>query len=121
MTVNRSEQRRQITEAFRQYAARGQSPNHTEMLDSDAWLSDTAVSMTLSVLRAEGKEIVISAVEAVYFADPYAPLQKNDIEYRVTSFCMSHYAARSTVYGWLSVARKIYWAIAHHNDERGAS
>ena len=119
--TSKSDQRRQVTEAFRQYAARGKNPNHAEMLDAETWLSDTAVSMTLSVLRAESKTIVIEAVEAIYFANPSAPLQKNDIEYRVTNFCITHYVARSTVYGWLSAARRIYMAIRDHQDKGGAS
>ena len=109
-------ERAQITEAFRRYAAHGQNPNYGEMLGTDTWLSDTAVSQTLSVLRAEGKDYIAAAVVAVYFVDPTKPLKKNDIEYRVTAFCVNSYASRATVYRWLSVARTIYWAIAHHND-----
>lgn len=120
MPVTKAEQRRQITEAFRAYAAHGQNPNHGEMLGTDTWLSDTAVSQTLSVLRAEGKDYIAAAVVAVYFVDPTKPLKKKDIEYRVTAFCVNSYASRATVYRWLSVARTIYWAIAHHNEERGA-
>lgn len=120
MPVEKSEQRRQITEAFRAYAAHGQNPNHAEMLGSDTWLSDTAVSQTLSVLRVEGKEYIVKAVEAVYFADPTVKLEKSDISRRVIRFSVRGSLAESTVYGWLATARKLYWAIAHHNDERGA-
>lgn len=115
--MDRAQQRREASEAFRRYAAHKQNPNHTEMLGTETWWSDTAVSQTLSVLRAEGKDYIAAAVVAVYFVDPTKPLKKNDIEYRVTAFCVNCYASRATVYRWLSVARTIYWAIAHHNEE----
>lgn len=123
MPVPKSEQskhRREITEAFRAYAVHGKNPNHAEMLGTDTWLSDTAVSQTLSVLRAEGKEYIVKAIEVVYFAEPTEKLNKSDISRRVIWFSVRGCVAESTVYGWLKTARTLYWAIAHHNDERGA-
>lgn len=118
--MEKAQQRREVTEAFRAYAARRQDPNHAEMLDTSTWLSDMAVSQTLAVLMAQNKWYIVRAVEDVYFADPYAKLDKGDISRRVVKFCGNEHTAESTVYGWLATARKIYWAIVHHNDERGA-
>lgn len=114
--MDKAQQRREATEAFRQYAARGENPNRDELLATDAWFSDTAVSQTLSVLSAEGKNNVIDAVREVYFVEPSSPLHKNDIEMRVTRYCVTRYVSRSTVYEWLAIARRLFWAIAHHQD-----
>lgn len=114
--MDKAQQRREATEAFRAYAARGQDPSHAEMLDASTWLSDMAVSQTLSVLTAQGKSYIADAVREVYFADPSAPLHRNDIEMRVTSFCMTRYVSRATVYNWLANARTVFWAISHHRE-----
>lgn len=58
------------------------------------------------------KPWIIEAVKAVYFVRPTEPLHKSEIDSRITKFCMTHYVSPSTVYGWLSRARTIYWAIA---------
>ncbi len=114
--MDRAQQRREATEAFRRYAAHGENPDRDELLSTDAWQSDTAVSQTISVLVAEGKGHIVDAVREVYFVDPCKPLQRNDIEYRVTHYCMTRYVSRSAVYEWLAIARKIFWAIAHHRE-----
>ena len=114
--MDKAQQRREATEAFRQYAARGENPNRDELLATDAWFSDTAVSQTLSVLSAEGKNNVIDAVREVYFVDPTEPLKRSDIEKRVTHYCSTRFISRSAVYNWLATARTIFWAIAHHQD-----
>ena len=109
-------ERAEITEAFRWYAANGETALRDCEADSCAIPCEVFVSMTLSVLLAEGKPWIIEAVKAVYFASPTEPLHKSDIDSRVTKYSITHYVARSTVYVWLSHARKVYWAIAHHND-----
>ena len=118
--MTKAQQRREVTEAFRKYAARRQNPNHTEMLGSEAWFSDRAVFATLSVLRTEGKGYIADAVAAVYFVDPTERLDKGDINRRVVRYCATGHMAESTVYGWLAIARRSYWAIAFPDEERGA-
>ncbi len=120
MTSKQAEQRREATEAFRRYAAHKQNPDHAEMLGTETWLSDRAVSSTLSLLRAEGKGYIADAVKAVYFADPVEKLDKGDINRRVVRYCATGNMAESTVYGWLAIARRAYWAIAFPDEERGA-
>lgn len=117
--MTKAQQRREVTEAFRKYAARRQNPNHTEMLGSEAWFSDRAVFATLSVLRAEGKGYIADAVVAVYFENPTAALQKGDINRRVVRYCTTGHMAESTVYGWLEIARRIYLAIAFSDEKKG--
>ena len=117
--MDRAQQRREATEAFRRYAAHQRNPNHTEMLGTDTWWSDTAVSQTFSVLRAIGKGYIVDAVIAVYFVDPTDDLEKGEINRRVVRFCTKGHLAESTVYGWLSFARTVYMAEAHHNEDRG--
>ena len=120
MTIRKSEQRREATEAFRRYAAHKQNPDHAEMLGTETWLSDRAVSSTLSLLRSEGKGYIADAVAAVYFVDPTERLDKGDINRRVVRYCARGHMAESTVYGWLAIARRAYWAIAYPDEERGA-
>lgn len=120
MTSRQAEQRREATEAFRRYAAHKKNPNHAEMLGTETWWSDVAVSSTISVLRAIGKGYIVDAVAAVYFEDPTEKLDKGDINRRVVQFCTKGHVAESTVYGWLSMARTVYLATAHRDDERGA-
>lgn len=110
-----AEQRREVTEAFRGYAARRKNTTNTEMLDRSVWMSDMAVRHTMLVLVAMEKGFIVEAIEAVYFPNPTEPLRKNDIENRIKAFCFSHYLASSTVYGWLAVARKIYLAMTNGN------
>lgn len=112
--------RKEITEAFRRYAAREKEPCHDELLDMDSRISDLAVAQTLSVLRSTDKAYVIEAVKAVYFTRPTEPLRKCDISARVVKFSLEYHAAESTVYGWLALARRIYTAILspQHTDTR---
>lgn len=120
MTSSRAEQRREETEAFRRFAAHRQNPDHVEMLGSETWLSDRAVLSTFSLLRSEGKGYIVDAVVAVYFPDPTEKLEKGDINRRVVRYCAKGHMAESTVYGWLSIARRTYRAIAFPDEERGA-
>lgn len=121
LELTKAERRKIATDAFRQFAARGQNTQQVEMLYTDTWLSDMAVKQTFSVLKILDKQIVIEAVAAVYFVDPFVPLQKNDIEYRVTKFCMSKHVCRTSVYNWLAFARNTYLSIRYPNDNRGAN
>lgn len=105
-------ERAQITEAFRRYAANGETAPRISEVDPRNIPCEVFVSQTLSVLRAMEKPWIIEAVKAVYFVRPTEPLHKSDIDSRITKFCITHYVSRSTVYGWLSRARRIYWAIA---------
>jgi hypothetical protein len=120
MMMTRSQQRKEVTEAFRRYAAHKQNPDHAEMLGTDTWLSDRAVSSTLSLLRSDGRGYIADAVAAVYFVDPTDRLGKGDINRRVVRYCATGHMAESTVYGWLAIARRAYWAIAYPDEERGA-
>jgi hypothetical protein len=120
MMMTRSQQRKEVTEAFRRYAAHKQNPDHAEMLGTDTWLSDRAVSSTLSLLRSDGRGYIADAVAAVYFVDPTERLDKGDINRRVVCYCARGHMAESTVYGWLAIARRAYWAIAFPDEDRGA-
>lgn len=115
--INSTDQRRQVTDAFRGYAARGEKTNRAEMLNTEVWLSDMAVSQTMSVLKAEGQERIVAVVKAVYFVDPATPLRKHDIEDRVTAYSATNYVSTASIYRWLSIARRIYWAILYHEVE----
>lgn len=120
MTSKEVEQRRKATEAFRRFAAHRQNPDHVEMLGSETWLSDRAVLSTFSLLRSEGKGYIVDAVVAVYFPNPAEKLDKGDVNRRVVRYCATGHMAESTVYGWLAIARRAYWAIAFPDEERGA-
>jgi hypothetical protein len=110
--INSAEQRKQVTEAFRGYAARSGATVHTEKRETD-----TAVSQTISALRAIGQERVVAVVKAVYFTNPTEPLHKHEIEDRVIAYSMTHYVSTASIYRWLSIARRIYWAILYHEVE----
>lgn len=109
-------ERKEITEAFRRYAANVETAPRNSKADPHVVPCEVFVSQTLSVLRANGKPWIIEAVKAVYFVRSTEPLRKNEIDSRVTKYSITRYVSRSTVYSWLSYARKIYWAIAHHDD-----
>ena len=108
MTTDR---RKKVTEAFRLYARNQQNGSGADPVDLDAVCTITAVAQTLSVLRCIGKPDIAEAVECIYFVDPCKPLQRNDIERRITRYSARNYLAQSTIYGWLAQAREIYWAI----------
>lgn len=112
MNTIRHDQRKQITEAFRGYAAKRGTVSYAEMLESDK-----AVAQTISVLHAEGQDRIVAVVDAVYFKDPTKPLHRNDIDDRVVSYSNTHYVSTASIYRWLSIARRIYWAILYHEVE----
>lgn len=116
MEISRNAQRKQETEAFRGYAARGMTVSRTEVTDMDTWLSDLAVDHALCVLRAQGKEHMADAVAAIYFVSPTEPLEKSEIERRITNYCMTHYVCQRSVYNWLSNARRLYRAMYHGKE-----
>lgn len=120
MTSRKTQQRREETDAFRRFAAHRQSPDHVELLGSETWFSDRAVLSTFSLLRSEGKSYIVDAVVAVYFPDPTEKLEKGDINRRVVRYCTQGHISESTVYGWLSIARRTYRAIAFPDEEWGA-
>ena len=109
-----SNDRREVTEAFRLYARKKADGKTVETFGSDEWLTVSAVANTLSYFRAMGKPHIAEAVEWVYFADPFEPLRKGDIDGRITRYCMEKDACRESVYRWLKNARRIYWAIRHY-------
>ena len=108
-----AEKRREVTEAFRLYARKKAEGKTVEIFGSDEWLTVSAVSKTLSYFRAMGKPHIAEAVEWVYFADPFEPLRKGDIDGRITRYCTEKYAFSKSVYRWLKDARLIYWAIRY--------
>ena len=116
MEISRNAQRKEETEAFRGYAARGMTVNRTEVTDMDTWLSDLAVDHALSILRAQGKAHMADAVAAIYFVSPTEPLEKSEIERRVIHYCMNNYVCRRSVYNWLSTARWLYRAMYHGKE-----
>ena len=108
----RRDQRKQITEAFRAYAMKRGTVGYADMLDTDK-----AVAQTLSVLHAEGQDRIVAVIDAVYFKDPAKPLHRSDIDERVISYSITHYVSTASIYRWLSIARRIYWAILYHEVE----
>lgn len=64
-----------------------------------------AVADTLNALTNSGKDYIRQAVSAVYFVAPTAPLQKGEINLRVTKFAVSNYTDERTVFRWLKEAR----------------
>lgn len=64
-----------------------------------------AVADTLNALTNSGKDYICQAVSAVYFVAPTAPLQKGEINFRVTKFAINNYTDERTVFRWLKEAR----------------
>lgn len=99
------------TQAFRLYAEHGVDIDTDDFLH---WLDCQAVSMTISLLHSEGRDSVVDALQAVYFAESKKSTNKRDIDSRVYRFCSDHYVGRTTVYRWLSYARGVFLAIRFH-------
>lgn len=93
------------TEAFRTFARLGcpaqQLHTGDPALDADV----AAVQSTLRRLSSDGREGVVDAVRAVYFAAPDTEIAKGDISARVELFAASSYISVPTVYRWLRNAR----------------
>lgn len=64
-----------------------------------------AVADTLDALTSSDKDYIRQAVCAVYFVAPTAPLQKGEINFRVTKFAINNYTDERTVFRWLKEAR----------------
>lgn len=64
-----------------------------------------AVIDTLDALTSSDKDYIRQAVSAVYFVAPTAPLQKGEINFRVTKFAINNYTDERTVFRWLKEAR----------------
>ncbi|RGG86161.1 hypothetical protein DWW75_06715 [Ruminococcus sp. AF17-11] len=64
-----------------------------------------AVIDTLDALTSSDKDYIRQAVCAVYFVAPTAPLQKGEINFRVTKFAINNYTDERTVFRWLKEAR----------------
>ena len=105
--------RKEATEAFRLYARHKAAGTVAEPVGSDEWFAVHAVSATLSCFRATEKPHIAEAVEQIYFADPFEPLYKGEIDRRVVKYCVAHYVCQRSVYNWLKSARLLYWAIRY--------
>lgn len=91
------------TAAFRDYALRLKNGG---TMSASARADNEAVRKTLEYFKAEGKQYVVSAVEAVYFVGASAPVRCRNISDRVSRFAIEHHADESTVYRWLKEARR---------------
>ncbi len=98
------------TAAFREYARQGRPSLEEIQKEKDAALvADLrAVFECLRILRLEGREYVEDAVSAVYFAEPDVSLKKGDVGKRVATFAREYPASQSSVYRWLSRARRLF-------------
>lgn len=86
------------------------------MAEDPSWLDVQAASMTLSLLRAEGRQSIVEAIRAVYMKDPRQKISKGDIDSRVVAFSMKTHADRATVYRWLAYARRVFLSIRFHEE-----
>ena len=93
------------TEAFRTYARLGCPLGRIDTGDAALDADVAAVQRTLKHFEADGREGVVDAVRAVYFAAPGAEIGKGDISTRVERFAAEYYASVRTVYRWLYRAR----------------
>lgn len=94
---------------FRLYASLGY-PNKAQVVADKTMhralqLDLLAVIDTLNALTSSGKDYIRQAVCAVYFVAPTAPLQKGEINFRVTKFAINNYTDERTVFRWLKEAR----------------
>lgn len=94
---------------FRLYASLGY-PNKAQVVADKTMhralqLDLLAVIDTLNTLTSSGKDYIRQAVCAVYFVAPTAPLQKGEINFRVTKFAINNYTDERTVFRWLKEAR----------------
>lgn len=93
------------TEAFRTYARLGCPVEQVHTGDAALDADVAAVQATLRRFIADGREDVVEAVRAVYFAAPDTEIAKGDISARVELFAAEYYASVRTVYRWLYRAR----------------
>ena len=70
-----------------------------------------AAERTIELLERGNKSHIVSAVSAVYFADPKSPLRRGDISARVHHFSLMCPTDERTVYRWLKEARLLCAAI----------
>lgn len=94
---------------FRLYASLGY-PNKAQVVADKTMhralqLDLLAVIDTLNTLTSSGKDYIRQAVCAIYFVAPTAPLQKGEINFRVTKFAINNYTDERTVFRWLKEAR----------------
>ena len=93
------------TEAFRAYARMGCPADLVHTGDAALDADIAAVQRTVRHFQADGREGVVDAVRAVYFAAPGAELRRGDISARVERFAAEYYASVRTAYRWLYYAR----------------
>lgn len=95
-----------ITDCFRYYASvkAGRAKPET-----DAELADIAAAeSTLKELGRIGKRYIADAIRAVYMVDPYKPLDKRTISYRVRWHAVvTREKSERTVYRWLREGRDL--------------
>lgn len=92
------------TAAFRDYAKR----QATDCAMPSEQQDSAAIELTFDHLESQGKEHIINAVKAVYFAGANERLKIRDISLRVSRFAIEQHADESTVYRWLKEARDLF-------------
>lgn len=77
-----------------------------EVEKQSSYLTDiAAVEATLALLRAGGKDMIVKAVEEIYFSSPSRSLRRKEIAPRVRRFAATCPTDISNVYRWLKYAR----------------
>ena len=103
--MKKDDTRYYITQAFRRYAAT--VPQEEKLLSEPEQADVEAVRKTIETLKRSGKEYIVSAIRAIYFQNPKAPLRKGDISARVRKFSIAYPASEKQVYVWLKYARTV--------------
>lgn len=79
------------------------------VVDAAAAIADLeAAEFALEAVRQQRGQAAEKAVRAVYMIMPQIDLERGEIEYRVIAAAMYLNADRSTIYRWLSLARRIF-------------
>lgn len=92
------------TAAFRDYAKRQAADCAKPSVQKDS----AAIELAFDYLKSQGKEYIINAVKAVYFAGANEQLKIREISSRVSRFAIEQHADESTIYRWLKEARDLF-------------
>lgn len=119
MIEQRESKKQKATAAFQLYGRMG-SPRALEPQDysGDAELYHDlhAVEVVFSILADEGKDLVIDALKEIYIK-PFAEGKGRNktISNRVAEFSATRYVSESTVYRYLSDARRLFMSVRYPN------
>ncbi|MGM9631907.1 MAG: hypothetical protein ACI3XL_02300 [Eubacteriales bacterium] len=117
--MEKDEKRKETIRAFRKFARLGLDGERINPIQAyrridalcpsrRAKLDMLAVYDALRLLRLGGEEKVYEAVRDVYFGDPGARLNKNEVSRRVARAALEYFCDERTVYRRLERARSLY-------------